>query len=100
VKAEHYTRMAQLLEHATHTIALDPYGDWIEDDKMTPPVARAAYGVIGRQSSWAAGELDDVLDGGKSSSASMAVGRGDLGARANCRLGPASRRRPFVIARQ
>ncbi|ULP48613.1 tyrosine-type recombinase/integrase [Mycolicibacter virginiensis] len=32
----HYMRVAQLLGHATHTVTLDTYGDWIEDDKTTP----------------------------------------------------------------
>jgi hypothetical protein len=32
----HYLRVAQLLGHATHTVTLNTYGDWIEDDRTTP----------------------------------------------------------------
>ncbi|MGE2833887.1 hypothetical protein [Mycobacterium sp. SMC-4] len=36
VQSMHYMRVADLLGHATHTITLDTYGNWIEDDKTAP----------------------------------------------------------------
>lgn len=32
----HYLRVAQLLGRGTHTVTLNTYGDWIDDDKTTP----------------------------------------------------------------
>ena len=36
VSAQHYGRVEQLLGHATQSVTLDVYGDWIEDDKTNP----------------------------------------------------------------
>lgn len=32
----HFMRVSQLLGHATHTVTLDTYGDWIEQDDTAP----------------------------------------------------------------